>query len=105
ALPRGRDYTGDAIPLTFPRSLLQPIMAYDSFEPRVDSLVVETKTHWDPAIGPLSETDKEWLAHAIHQSPAKAAKIHYERAHTGFTREITVTVADLERLYQEKLGG
>jgi hypothetical protein len=42
------------------------------------------------------------LAEAVHQSPEKAAKIGYERSHTGFIREITVTVADVERLYRER---
>ncbi len=27
------------------------------------------------------------------------------RSHTGFTREITVTVDDIERLYRERVGG
>lgn len=50
----------------------------------------------------LSAADKAWLAEAVHQSPEKAAKIAYERSHTGFIREITVTVADVERLYRER---
>ena len=78
---------------------------FNKFDPRVDSLVMETKTFWDPAIGQLSETDKQWLAAAIQRSPDKASKVAYERSHTGFTREITVTIADIERLYDEKLAG
>jgi hypothetical protein len=80
-------------------------MAYDKYDKRIDSLVMETVTHWDPAIGKLSEEDEAWLARAVHASPEKASQVHYERSHTGFTREITVTVSDLERLYQEKVGG
>ena len=75
------------------------------YDPRVDSLVVETRTFWDPAVGTLPEADKNWLASAVHSQPGQAAKIEYDRAHTGFTRTITVTVADIERLYQEKLSG
>lgn len=78
--------------------------AYDKFDPRIDSLVIETKTFWDPAVGKLSDEDKAWLAAAVHREPRKAKKVNYERAHTGFTREITVTVEDIARLYHEKVG-
>ena len=77
---------------------------FNKYDPRVDSLVIETKTFWDAAIGTLSETDKSWLAAAVHHSPETASQVSYERAHTGFTRTITVTVADIERLYQEKMS-
>lgn len=76
---------------------------YNKFDPRLESLVVETKTLWDPEVGELSPEDKAALAKAIHGAPELATKITYERAHTGFTREITVTVEDIQRLYQEKL--
>lgn len=78
---------------------------FTKYDPRVDSLVIETKTFWDPAIGALSDTDKQWLAAAIQRSPDKASKVVYDRCHTGFTRSITVTVTDIERLYEEKLAG
>lgn len=78
---------------------------FNKFDPRVDSLVIETKTIWDPAIGNLAEADKHWLADALHHHPEKASSVQYERAHTGFTRTITVTVADIERLYNEKMHG
>ena len=77
---------------------------YKKFDPRVDSLVVETRTHWDAEVVGLSEEDKTWLAKAIHGQPQLAGKISYERAHTGFTREITVTAADIERLYSSRFG-
>ena len=77
--------------------------AYKKYDPRVDSLVVETKTFWDPEVGELSDEDRAWLAEAVHREPAKASKIVYERAHTGFTREITVTVDDIRRLYEERV--
>ena len=78
--------------------------SYDKYDPRLESLVVETKTEWAEDIGDLSDEDHAWLAKAVHHEPGKAAKVHYERAHTGFTREITVTVADIERLYREKVS-
>lgn len=77
--------------------------ALNKFDPRVDDLVIETRTFWDPAVGDLSDDDKSAVAAAIHAAPQLAGKIEYERAHTGFTRMITVTVEDIQRLYQEKL--
>ena len=79
--------------------------AYNKYDPRLESLVVETKTHWSPDVQGLADEDRAWLAKAIHHKPELAGKINYERAHTGFTREITVTTADIERLYKEKFGG
>jgi hypothetical protein len=78
---------------------------HKKYDARVDSLVIESKTEWDPEIGEIPEEDKRWLASAVHRDAANATKIEYERAHTGFTRQITVTVADIERLYQEKFAG
>lgn len=79
-------------------------MADDKFDARRETLVNETRTLWDPALSGLKSADKEWLAGAVHESPSQAAKISYERSHTGFIREITVTVADVERLYRERQG-
>ncbi|MBS0264988.1 MAG: hypothetical protein JSS02_23850 [Planctomycetes bacterium] len=73
-----------------------------SYDPRRETLVMETRTHWSPELQALSAADKEWLARAVHEQPARAAHVDYERSHTGFIREITVTVADVERLYQER---
>lgn len=77
---------------------------YEKYDARVDALVIETKTLWDKSVDSLPTEDRAWLAGAIHRSPQLASKIHYERAHTGFTREITVTVEDLQRLYQDRLS-
>ena len=65
---------------------------------------METRTQWDSEVKGLSDEDRGWLSQAIHQSPELATKISYDRAHTGFTREITVTVEDIQRLYQERVG-
>jgi hypothetical protein len=78
--------------------------AYNKYDPRVDSLVVETRTNWAPDVLGLSEEDRQWLAKAIHSQPQLAGKIAYERMHTGFMREITVTTADIERLYASRFG-
>lgn len=76
--------------------------AEEKYDPRKESLVMETRTKWDPALGNLSDADKQWLAKAVHEQPERASNIAYDRSHTGFTREITVTVADVERLYRER---
>ena len=77
---------------------------YNKYDPRLESLVMETRTFWNPEIGELPEEDKCWLAAEIHKQPEKASNIAYERSHTGFTREITITVADIERLYDQKFS-
>lgn len=76
----------------------------DKYDGRIEQLVVETRTLWDPTVGKLEDADRKWLSRAIHQAPELASKIQYERAHTGFTREITVTVEDIQRLYQSRLA-
>lgn len=79
-------------------------MAIKNYDPRRDKLVMETKTFWDPGIAKeLSEEDKALLATAIHRAPELAEKVEYERTHTGFTRIITVTVNDLQRLYEQRV--
>lgn len=78
--------------------------AYNKYDPRLESLVMEERTLWDPEIGDLSEEDKKWLSRMLHEQPQNAAKIEYERSHTGFTRQITVTLADVERLYDQRVG-
>jgi hypothetical protein len=77
---------------------------YNKFDARIDSLVMETITHWDDEVGEISPEDKNWLSSAVHQSPEQASQISYERSHTGFTRIITVTVDDIERLYNERVN-
>ena len=78
--------------------------AYTKYDPRVDSLVRETKTVFAPELAHIKEEDKKLLAEALHRDPQIATKIAYERSHTGFIREITVTPQDIERLYQERVA-
>lgn len=75
----------------------------NKYDPRVDSLVMETLTFWDPEVGELSAEDQAWLTEAVHKQPQKAEQIAYKRSHTGFTREVTVTIGDIERIYQERV--
>jgi hypothetical protein len=77
---------------------------YTKYDPRVVSLVLETRSLWDPAVGPLNDADQHWLAAEMHRHPERATKIAYERTPTGFSREITVTVEDIARLYEERLA-
>ena len=73
---------------------------YNKFDRRLESLVVETRTSFSPDITGLSADDSHWISTAIHQKPQLASKISYERAHTGFIRDIVVTAADIARLYE-----
>ncbi|QDT66533.1 hypothetical protein [Calycomorphotria hydatis] len=76
---------------------------HNKYDARLDSLVIETRTLFDESIAQdVGEQDRLWLADAVHAEPSLAAKIHYERAHTGFTREITVTQEDIARLYRQR---
>ena len=75
---------------------------YNKSDPRVDSLVMESLTNWDPSVGKLTDDDRTVLARLVHQSPEKATQISYFRSHTGFTRQITVTLDDITRIYDEK---
>jgi hypothetical protein len=78
--------------------------AYTKYDPRVDSLVIESRTLWDTSVGVLSEEDRTWLSRIMHQHPEQAQKIAYERQHTGFSREITVTADDIARIYRDKVA-
>ena len=93
--------------------------SYKKYDPRLESLVVETRTVFDPEVeAEIQEVDghlddstddstdnsvdtHEQLATLVHSQPQLASQIFYERGHTGFTREITVTLADVERLFAE----
>lgn len=72
------------------------------FDARVDDLVMETRTVWDDTVGDLSPEDRNWVATEIHKQPEQAENVSYARSHTGFTRTITVTLQDIQRLYLSK---
>ncbi len=78
--------------------------AYNKFDKRLESLVVETRTDWGEDVGDLSAEDRAWVAQALHHNPQLAGRISYERAHTGFTRIIAVTADDIARLYETRVG-
>jgi hypothetical protein len=89
------------------RNLSNPttMAAYNQYDARLESLVVETRTAWAAEVQDLTDEERTIIARAIHQHPELATQIHYERTHTGFTREITVTEADIARLYEQKVAG
>ena len=76
--------------------------AHDRYDRRIDVLVMERRTAFADDLGMLADDDRRWLAAALHAAPARAARLRYERQHTGFCREITATRADVERLYRER---
>ncbi|RLS75854.1 MAG: hypothetical protein DWI02_11960 [Planctomycetota bacterium] len=76
---------------------------YTKYDARVDSLVIESRTSWDPSVGKLTDEDKSFLAKMVHRNPAQAQKVSYSRSHTGFTREITVTDQDISRIFNEQM--
>ncbi|HID20930.1 MAG TPA: hypothetical protein EYP14_00810 [Planctomycetaceae bacterium] len=78
--------------------------SYNKYDPRLESLVVETKTAWDPDVAELPDEERRWLAAELHRHPDQASKIQYVRVHTGMIRLITVTAADVERLRQQTGG-
>lgn len=78
--------------------------AYNKYDPRLESLVIETRTLWGDDVGELSDEDRAWVAAEIHRNPRLAGKIEYERAHTGFTRIITVTADTIARLYESRVS-
>ena len=71
----------------------------NKFDPRIDALVMETRTNWDASVGTLSDEDRRWVSKSIHEQPQLASQVAYERSHTGFSRTITVTLEDIQRLY------
>jgi len=77
---------------------------YNQFDRRLETLIVETRTIWGAELPALSESDQKRIAQLLHQNPGQAARLNYERTHTGFIREITVTAADLERLEATHAG-
>jgi len=70
----------------------------NEFDAYRDALVMETRTLWPDEYDGWSGADRARVEQRLHAEPAKAAEMVYERQHTGFTRVITVTPSDLERI-------
>lgn len=78
---------------------------YNKFDARLESLVVQTQTLWSPEVQDLSDEEKTIISRAIQMRPELASQISYERTHTGFIRQVTVTEADIARLYEQDVAG
>jgi hypothetical protein len=70
----------------------------NEFDPYREALVVETTTIWPEEYDDWSLADRQRIEALLHAEPQKAAQLEYIRQHTGFTRQITVTAEDLERM-------
>jgi len=70
----------------------------NEFDPYREALVVENATIWPDEYDDWSPADRMRVETRLHAEPQKAAQLEYIRQHTGFSRQITVTPADLERV-------
>ena len=70
----------------------------NEFDPYREALVVEATTVWPEEYDDWEPTDRRRIEEQLHSDPAKANQLEYVRVHTGFSRQITVTPEDLERL-------
>ena len=70
----------------------------NQYDPYREALVIEQRTEWPEQFDHWDPERKEEIARQLHAEPDQAAQLTYERQHTGFTRVITVTEEDLQRL-------
>jgi hypothetical protein len=72
----------------------------DKFDPYREALVVETRTLWPDEVAKLisNPEERERIAGRLHADPTRASQLEYIRLHSGFTRQITVTEADLGKV-------
>jgi len=71
--------------------------AKPAFDPRRETLVVETNTIWPEEFAAVAPQQRACVEERLHANPQQAAKLEYVRLPTGFCRQITVTAEDLER--------
>lgn len=70
----------------------------DKFDPYREALVVETRTIWPGDYDYLESAERSRLEAGFHSDPENCADLEYVRVTTGFCRQITVTLEDMERL-------
>jgi hypothetical protein len=70
----------------------------DKFDPYREALVIETETIWPEEYDHLSFEEKARVEAALHEDPASCGTLEYVRQHTGFSRRITVTSDDVQRV-------
>ena len=61
-------------------------------------MVIEVRTEWPAEASEISRDDRAVLSRRLHADPSSCDEVRYDRAHTGFTRVIVATAADLRRL-------
>ncbi|MCE9544230.1 MAG: hypothetical protein K8T25_01710 [Planctomycetia bacterium] len=70
----------------------------NEFDPYREALVMEQATIWPEEFETIDPATRQQLEARLHAAPQEAAELEYIRNHTGFSRQITVTAADLDRL-------
>ena len=70
----------------------------DKFDPYREALIMEVETVWPEEYDHLEPDEKAQLEEKLHADPENASILEYVRVHTGFSRKITVTQEDLERV-------
>jgi hypothetical protein len=70
------------------------------FDPYREALVVEESTNWPETLtdAPAAPAERERIEKLLHEEPAQATELEYFRLSTGFSRKITITAVDLERV-------
>jgi hypothetical protein len=70
----------------------------NEFDRYRDALVMEQITIWPEEYDGWDAADRARVEARLHAEPEQAAELRYERQHTGFSRVITVTPADIARI-------
>ncbi len=70
----------------------------DKFDPYREALIMEHETLWPEEYDHLEQEEKARLEEKLHADPENASVLEYVRVHTGFSRKITVTQEDLDRV-------
>ncbi|MDG2381809.1 MAG: hypothetical protein P8N76_09050 [Pirellulaceae bacterium] len=70
----------------------------DKFDPYREALVIETTTIWPEEYSGMDTNSKRQIEQALHDAPENVSILTYQRLHSGFSREITVTEEDVDRV-------
>jgi hypothetical protein len=70
----------------------------NQWDERRETLVVETKTSW-PSDIIVTAHERRHITDLLHKSPKQAGILEYVRCPTGLIRHITVTQADVDRIF------
>lgn len=70
----------------------------NEYDPYREALVVETLTVWPAEYDGWEHSERMRLEQRLHAQPQDAAELEYVRQHSGFSRQITVSPADVARL-------